>query len=170
MMKFRRLHQSRKNIILLLYIMAIGLKLRDIRRFGTKLQKGVNTFARKLSKTADVVGSIATPIATVVAGPEGALAVKGAVEGVKGIAKGAQRLTGKGIGKGTELFKQIQQPVLGARELVGDIKSAVQNPKTAQIRIGDTIVRRFGGKAQPSIQREGEVMNEWAPDLPFATM
>ncbi len=149
--------------------MAIGLKLRDVRRFGTKLQKGVNTFARKLGKTADVVGSIATPIATAIAGPEGALAVEGAVRGVKGIASQAQRLTGKGVGRGTELFKQIQQPVLGAQELVRDVKGAIKNPKDAQIRIGDTIVRRFGGKAKPSIQREGEPMDS-APDLPFAYM
>lgn len=150
--------------------MAIGLKLRDVRRFGTKLQKGVNTFARKLGKTADVVGSIATPIAGAVAGEAGEAAVKGAVESVKGFAKGAQRITGKGVGKGTELFKQIQQPVLGAQELVRDIKGAAVNPKTAQIRIGDTLVRRFGAKAKPSIQRDGEPANDWAPDLPFANM
>lgn len=150
--------------------MAIGLKLRDVRRFGTKLQKGVNTFARKLSKGADIVGSIATPIATVIAGPAGGAAVQGAVQSVKGLAKGAQRLTGQGVGMGTKLFKQIQQPVLGARELVEDIKSAAKNPKTAQIRIGDTLVRRFGTKAQPSIQRGGEATTDIAPDLPFANM
>lgn len=132
--------------------MAIGLKLRDVRRFGTKLQKGVNVFARKLGKTADVVGSIASPIAGVVAGSAGEEAVKQAVAGVKGVARQAERLTGKGVGKGTELFKQIQQPVLGARELVGDVKSAIKNPKDAQIRIGETLVNRFGTKAQPSIQ------------------
>lgn len=152
--------------------MAIGLKLRDVRRFGSKLQKGVNVFARKLGKTADVVGSIATPIATAVAGPAGGLAVQEAVQGVKGVTKQAQRLTGKGVGKGTELFKQIQQPVLGVQELAGDIRSAVKNPKQAEMRIGETLVRRFGAKAPPSIQRDSQGQspyNEWS-ELPFAGM
>lgn len=149
--------------------MSPGLKLRDVRRFGQKLQKGVGTFARKLGKTADVVGSIVTPLATAVAGPEAGLAVQGAVKTVKGVARQAERLTGKGVDRGTKLFKQIQQPVLGARELAGDIRSAVKNPKEAQIRIGDTLVRRFGAKGKPSIQREEEAMDS-APDLPFANM
>lgn len=133
--------------------MAIGLKVRDVRRFGQKLQKGVRTFARKLGKTADVVGSIVTPLATTLGGAEAGLAVSGAVEGVKGIGRTAERLTGKGVGKGVELFKQAQQPVLGGQELVKGVQKALKSPEQGQIMIGDVLAKRFGANMQ-NIQRE----------------
>lgn len=128
--------------------MAIGLKLRDVRRFGQKVQKGVRTFARKLGKTADIVGDVVSPLATAIGGPEAGMAVEKAVKSVKAIGAGAERLTGKGVMKGERLFKQAQQPVLGVQE----IARAVQNPKTAKVVIGDVVSNRFG--KQPSIQAE----------------
>lgn len=145
--------------------MAVGLKLRDVRRFGQKVQKGVRTFARKLGNTAEQVGNVIAPIATAVAGPEAGLAVEGAVQGVKGFARGAERLTGKGVMKGERLFKQAQQPILGAQE----IANAVKNPKTAKIVIGDVVANRFSKGKKQSIQRDAP-MNDWAPELPFAEM
>lgn len=132
--------------------MAIGLKLRDVRRFGQKLQRGVHTFARKVGKTADVIGAVASPIATAIAGPEGGMAVEKAIQSVKGIAGGAERLTGKGVARGEKIFKQIQAPVLGAREIVQGAKMAVKNPAQAKIMIGDVLSNRLG--KQPSIQAE----------------
>lgn len=147
--------------------MAIGLKLRDVRRFGAKVQKGVHTFARKLGKTADVVGAIATPLATAIAGPAGGAMVAQGVGAVKKMAGTAERLTGKGVAKGTELFKQIQQPVLGARELIQGAKTAITNPEQGQIMIGDTLAKRFPSKNTRGLQRDTPV-NDWAPELPFA--
>lgn len=142
--------------------MAVGLKLRDVRRFGQKVQKGVRTFARKLGNTAEQVGSVVAPIAGAIGGKAAEEAVEGAVLGVKGAARGVERLTGKGVMKGERLFKQAQQPILGAQE----IARAVKNPKTARVVIGDVMANRFkGGK---SIQRDAQ-MNDWAPDLPFAS-
>lgn len=144
--------------------MAIGLKLRDVRRFGQKVQKGVKTFARKLGNTAQQVGDVVSPIAGAIGGKAAEEAVEGAVRGVKSAAQGVERLAGKGVGKSERLFKQIQQPVLGAQE----IARAVQNPKTARVEIGGVIANRFKGKRQ-SIQRDAGG-NDWAPDLPFAEM
>jgi hypothetical protein len=149
--------------------MAVGLKLRDVRRFGTKLQKGVGTFARKLGKTADIVGSVASPIASIVAGRAGEEAVEQAIKGVKSGARQVERLTDKGVGKGLKGFKTLQQGTLGAQELARGVKGAVKNPQEAKMRIGDTLVNRFGKKAKPSIQRESEPTDS-APDLPFAFM
>jgi hypothetical protein len=129
--------------------MAIGLKLRDVRRFGQKVQKGVKTFARKLGSTAEQVGNVVAPIAGLVAGKAGEEAVEGAVAGVKGFAGGLQALTGKGVSKGTRLFQQAQQPILGVQE----IAKAIKNPKTAKVVIGDVVANRFKGQ-KPSIQRE----------------
>ena len=149
--------------------MGIGLKLKSIRRFGQKLKRGVHTFARKVANSADIVGAIATPFATAIGGPAGAAAVQGAVQGVKKVSRGVARLTDKGVDGGERLFKQIQQPVLGARELVRDVKTAVKNPEQGQIMIGDTLVKRFGAKdrSPPSIQRTDAKPNDWN-ELPFA--
>lgn len=130
--------------------MAIGLKLRDVRRFGQKVQKGVRTFARKLGKTADIVGDVVSPLAMAIGGPEAGMAVEKAVSGVKAVAGGAERLTGKGVMKGERLFKQAQQPILGVQE----IARAVQNPKTARVVIGDVVANRFKGKQ--SLQRDAQ--------------
>ena len=148
--------------------MAFGLKLRNVKRFGQKLQHGVNTFARKLGKTADVIGAIATPIATAIGGPAGAAMVSETVSGVKGVARTAERLTGKGVAKGEKLFKQIQQPVLGVQEIVKGAQQAIKNPQEGQIMIGNAIARRFPQKNKGIQRTDGEMVNEWAPELPFA--
>lgn len=133
--------------------MAIGLKLRDVRRFGQKVQKGVRTFARKVGKSADIVSAIATPLATMVGGPAAGLAVNRGIAGVKALAQKGERLTGQGVERGTELFKQLQQPVLGARELVKGAKVALKNPEQGTIMIGDVMANRFGRPMQ-SIQSQ----------------
>lgn len=142
--------------------MAIGLKLRDVRRFGQKVQKGVKTFGRKLANTADVVGAIATPLATAIAGPEGGIVVGKAVEGVKKLGRGAERLADKGAMKSERLFKQVQAPVLGAREIVEGAKVAMKRPEQGELMIGNTLAKRFPSRNTKSLQRD------WAPDLPFA--
>ena len=153
--------------------MAIGLKMKDIRRFGQKVQKGVATFGRKLAKTAEQVGSVVSPLATVIAGPEAGLAVEGAVRGVSGFGRGLEK-TGKAVDKGIGAFKKIQNPILGAQELTKAIKGARTNDtEGTKMRIGDITVRRFGAKNR-GIQRtepgEEPMMNDWAPDLPFANI
>jgi hypothetical protein len=143
--------------------MAIGLKLRDVKRFGQKVQKGVSTFGRKLAKTAEQVGGAVAPIATLVGGPEAGLAVEGATTAVSKFGRGLEKASGKGIAKGTELFKKAQQPILGAQEIGRAIKGI--NPKNidaTKMRIGDVAVKRFGAKG---IQRgepgqEMMMMNE----------
>ena len=152
--------------------MAIGLKLRDVRRFGQKIQKGVRNIARKVEKGADIASSILTPFAGAIAGPEGIAAVKGLTQGIKGAARGVERVTGKGVGKGTKLFQSIQQPVLGAQELVKGIKTAVRNPAEGEIMMGNTLASRFPQrKMRGGIQRsDGSVVmpvNDWN-ELPFA--
>lgn len=150
--------------------MSIGLKLKDVRRFGQKVQRGVRNIARKIEKGTDVASSILTPIAGAVAGPEGIAAVEGLAKGVKSAARGVEKATSVGVGRGTKAFKAIQQPVLGARELAQAAKGAVKNPAQAQIRIGDVIANRMPQKKR-SIQRTDgtteEVGNDWA-ELPFA--
>ena len=76
--------------------MAIGLKIRDVRRFGRKLEKGVRTVGRGIARGADVFGAIATPIATAIGGPAAGIAVSKGVEGVKKLAQKAEQLTSKG--------------------------------------------------------------------------
>lgn len=142
--------------------MAIGLKLRDIRRFGQKVQRGVHTFARKLGNTADIVGSIATPLATAIAGPAAGAMVSQGVGAVKKLAGSAERLTAKGVAGGEKLFKQIQAPVLGAQELVGGAKVAMKNPEQGELMIGNTLAKRFPSRNTKGLQRD------WAPELPFA--
>lgn len=153
--------------------MAIGLKLRDVRKFGQKVQKGAATFGRKLAKTAEQVGSVIQPLATAVAGPEAGLAVGKAVEGVSKFGRGLDKTVGKGVNKGTDLFKKVQNPILGAQELTKAIKGARTNDtEGTKMRIGDITVKRFGAKNR-GIQRTEpgeEMMNDWAPDLPFANI
>jgi len=150
--------------------MAIGLKLKDVRRFGQRVQKGAKVFGRKLAGTAEAVGSVLTPIASAI-NPELGEQVQSGVQAVKKFGKSTERLAGKGTAQGEKLFKQIQQPVLGAREIAQGVKMAAKNPQQAQIMIGETVARRFPGGKNKSIQRtEGGEVNDWAPELPFAGM
>lgn len=139
--------------------MSIGLKLKDVRRFGQKVQKGVRNIARKIEKGTDVASSILTPLATAVAGAEGAAAVQGLAKGVKSAARGVEKATDIGLGKGTKAFKAIQQPILGARELAQVAKGAIRNPAQAQVRIGEVISNRNPSNRR-SIQRTEVMSND----------
>lgn len=149
--------------------MAIGLKMSGVKKFGQKLAKGAAMVGRKLAKGAEAAGSVLTPIATAI-NPELGAGVAAGVEAIKKAGRTTERLGGKassGLEKG---FRTLQQPVLGAREIVRAAKGAMDNPAATQIRIGDVIANRFQKKKSAGIQREGEAMNDWAPDLPFAGM
>jgi len=150
--------------------MAIGLKLRDVRKFGQKITKTAGQVGRKLSKVAEGVGSVAVPIVSAVNPALGAEVAAG-VQAVSKFGKSTERLAGKAASRGEQLFKTAQQPLLGAREIVGAAKGAMKNPEATQIRIGDVVANRFK-KPSRSIQRTegGEVVNDWAPELPFANM
>lgn len=135
--------------------MAVGLKLKDVKRFGTKVQKGVRNVARKIEKGASVVENLA-PIAGIVAGPEAAAGLKSLAGSVKGVAKGAEAATEIGTAKGIQGFKALQQPVLGARELAQAARGAISNPAQANVMIGDTLAKRFPSMKQ-NIQRTDAV-------------
>lgn len=147
--------------------MAIGLKMSGVKKFGQKLAKGAAMVGRKISKGAEAVGSVLTPIATAI-NPELGAGVAAGVEAIKKAGRTTERLGGKassGLEKG---FRTLQQPILGAGEILKAAKGAMKNPEATQIRIGDVIANRFQ-KKKGGIQRDGEdVINDWAPDLPFA--
>lgn len=147
--------------------MAVGLKLKDVRRFGQKVQKGVKNIARKIEKGADIAGSVLTPIAGAVAGTAGMEAVQGLTKGVKSAARGVEKATDVGVGRGLKAIKAVQQPLLGAREIAQAAKGAVRNPAQAQVRIGEAVASRFPRKQ--SIQRTDGSKNDWS-ELPFAEM
>lgn len=145
-----------------------GLKLRDVRRFGRKVERGAKRFGRGLAKTAEVVGAIATPIATAINPALGA-EVATATQAVSKFGRSTERIAGKGVGKALDTFKQAQQPILAGRELVREAKGAIRNPKEAEMRIGETLVNRGLKRAKPSIQRDSQQApyGDWA-ELPFA--
>lgn len=146
--------------------MAIGLKMSQVKRFGQKVSKGAATFGRKLAKTAEAVGAVATPIATAINPALGA-EVAAATQAVSKFGRGTQRLADKGVARAEDLFRKAQAPVLGVQEIARQARGAMKNPAGTQVQIGETIARRFG-KGRPGIQRESTVQNDWAPDLPFA--
>ena len=143
------------------------LKLRNVKRFGQKLAGVGRQFGRKLSQVAKAAEAIGTPIAGAIAGPEGAALVKGASESAQKLGRSIEKASTKAGGTSERLFKQIQSPVLGAQEILKQSQQAMRNPEQAQIMIGETIARRFPSKQSSNIQRTE--MNDWAPDLPFAT-
>ena len=132
--------------------MAIGLKIRDVRRFGRKLEKGVRTVGRGIARGADVFGAIATPIATAIGGPAAGIAVSKGVEGVKKLAQKAEQLTSKGVSKGIGLYKRGEDIVYGTKDVARGIGQAFKDPTKGNIMIGDAIARIENKK--PSIQAE----------------
>lgn len=153
--------------------MAIGLKMRDVRRFGQKVQKGVRNIARKISSGAGTVADVVSPLATMI-NPELGMGVEALARGVQKGAKQVERLTDKGVAAGGKGFKTLQQPVLGVRELakVGqeiakNPMKALKNPEQAKIMIGDVVAARMKPRKAGGVQRSDEPMNDWDV-LPFA--
>lgn len=154
--------------------MAIGLKMRDVRRFGQKVQKGVRNIARKISSGAGTVADVVSPLATMI-NPELGMGVEVLARGVQKGAKQVERLTDKGVAAGGKGFKTLQQPVLGVRELGGVAQKIaakpmeyLKEPEKAKIMIGDAVAARMKPRKKGGIQRAGEdEANEWDV-LPFA--
>jgi hypothetical protein len=145
--------------------MAKGLQLKDVRRFGTKLSKGVSTIGRKVAKTAEGIGSVVVPIASAVNPALGA-ELEAGLGAISKIGRKAGSVAERASSRAEQAFRTVQQPALGARE-IGRAIGTKMAPEERKVVIGDVVMNRLK-KRQGGIQREGG--NDWAPDLPFAGM
>jgi hypothetical protein len=114
--------------------MAIGLKLRGAKKLGRKIEKGIRTFGRGLSKAVSVVEPFAPMIAGAIGGPEAAVLTSQLLGNVKKVGGGASQFTGKGALKNIGKFAQEKLPELA---------------KAGEVRIGEMVAKKTG---QSSIQ------------------
>ena len=100
--------------------MAIGLKLRDVRRFGRKLERGIRTVGRGLAKGASFVEPFAAPIATAFGGPEAGVLTSKILGNVKALGAAGSKFTGKGLLKGAI---NIGEEELGRQQALRNARS-----------------------------------------------
>ena len=104
--------------------MAIGLKLRGVKQLGRKIEKGIRTVGRGISKAVSVVEPFAPMVATAIGGPEAGILTSQLLGNVKKVGAGASKFTGKGALQNLATEAQKQLPGLA---------------KKGEIRIGEMI-------------------------------
>lgn len=108
--------------------MAIGLKMRDLRRLGRKLEGGVRSIGKGIKKAVKIAEPFVVPIAGAIGGSAGEELAKTGLQAVGKFGKQVEGLTQQKALKGIGRLAEKRLPALEkkAQVIIGDVSQDLQ--------------------------------------------